>query len=93
MTWVAQGTLYLMIDNDIGDFAVGSGEEDLEIRLSTLWPSQQGADWWAVPSSMNLPPFDLLIIRDESNPYRLTPCWNQWRMGRTTVHYSPRYGA
>ncbi|MEO0987582.1 MAG: efflux RND transporter permease subunit [Cyanobacteria bacterium J06639_14] len=33
---------YLMIDNDIGDFAVGSGEEDLEIRLSTLWPSQQG---------------------------------------------------
>lgn len=37
----AQGR-YLMIDNDIGDFAVGSGEEDLEIRLSTLWPSQQG---------------------------------------------------
>ncbi|MBE7384979.1 MAG: efflux RND transporter permease subunit [Leptolyngbya sp. SIO1E4] len=34
---------YLMIDNDIGDFALGSGEEDLEIRLSTQWPSQQGA--------------------------------------------------
>ena len=34
---------YMMIDNDIGDFAVGSGEEDLEIRLSTRWPSQQGA--------------------------------------------------
>ncbi|MEM1280895.1 MAG: efflux RND transporter permease subunit, partial [Cyanobacteria bacterium P01_H01_bin.152] len=34
---------YLMIDNDIGDFAIGSGEEDLEIRLSTQWPSQQGA--------------------------------------------------
>ncbi|MEM8804972.1 MAG: efflux RND transporter permease subunit [Cyanobacteria bacterium P01_G01_bin.38] len=33
---------YLMIDNDIGDFSVGSGEEDLEIRLSTRWPSQQG---------------------------------------------------
>ncbi|MEM9769235.1 MAG: efflux RND transporter permease subunit, partial [Cyanobacteria bacterium P01_D01_bin.71] len=33
---------YLMIDNDIGDFAIGSGEEDLEIRLSTQWPSQQG---------------------------------------------------
>ena len=33
---------YLMIDNDIGDFAIGSGEEDLEIRLSTRWPSQQG---------------------------------------------------
>ncbi|NEQ98083.1 MAG: efflux RND transporter permease subunit [Cyanothece sp. SIO2G6] len=34
---------YLMIDNDIGDFAIGSGEEDLEIRLSTRWPSQNGA--------------------------------------------------
>ncbi|MEM6255557.1 MAG: efflux RND transporter permease subunit [Cyanobacteria bacterium P01_D01_bin.156] len=33
---------YMMIDNDVGDFAVGSGEEDLEIRLSTQWPSQQG---------------------------------------------------
>ncbi|MEM6713937.1 MAG: efflux RND transporter permease subunit [Cyanobacteria bacterium P01_C01_bin.147] len=34
---------YLMIDNEIGDFSVGSGEEDLEIRLSTRWPSQQGS--------------------------------------------------
>ncbi|MEO0852146.1 MAG: efflux RND transporter permease subunit, partial [Cyanobacteria bacterium J06648_11] len=34
---------YLMIDNDVGDFPIGSGEEDLEIRLSTRWPSQQGA--------------------------------------------------
>ncbi|MEM1281348.1 MAG: efflux RND transporter permease subunit, partial [Cyanobacteria bacterium P01_H01_bin.152] len=33
---------YLMIDNDIGDYPVGSGEEDLEIRLSTRWPSQNG---------------------------------------------------
>ncbi|MEO0535444.1 MAG: efflux RND transporter permease subunit [Cyanobacteria bacterium P01_A01_bin.123] len=33
---------YLMIDNEVGDFSVGSGEEDLEIRLSTRWPSQQG---------------------------------------------------
>lgn len=33
---------YLMIDNEVGDFAVGDGEEDLEIRLSTQWPSQQG---------------------------------------------------
>ncbi|MGD1907854.1 MAG: efflux RND transporter permease subunit [Leptolyngbyaceae cyanobacterium] len=33
---------YMMIDNDVGDFSVGSGEEDLEIRLSTRWPSQQG---------------------------------------------------
>ncbi len=34
---------YLMIDNDIGDFPIGSGEEDVEIHLSTLWPSQQGS--------------------------------------------------
>ncbi len=34
---------YLMIDNDVGDFPIGSGQEDLEIRLSTRWPSQQGA--------------------------------------------------
>ncbi|MEM0981208.1 MAG: efflux RND transporter permease subunit, partial [Cyanobacteria bacterium P01_H01_bin.58] len=33
---------YLMIDNDIGDYPLGSGEEDLEIRLSTRWPSQAG---------------------------------------------------
>ena len=33
---------YLMTDDDIGDFPIGSGEEDLEIRLSTLWPSRQG---------------------------------------------------
>ncbi len=33
---------YLMIDNEVGDFSVGGGEEDLEIRLSTQWPSQQG---------------------------------------------------
>ncbi|MEM6453004.1 MAG: efflux RND transporter permease subunit [Cyanobacteria bacterium P01_D01_bin.105] len=34
---------YLMTDNDVGDFSVGSGQEDLEIRLSTSWPSNQGA--------------------------------------------------
>ena len=34
---------YMMIDNDVGDFPIGSGEEDLEIRLSTRWPSQQGS--------------------------------------------------
>ena len=33
---------YMMIDNEVGDFAIGSGEEDLEILLSTRWPSQQG---------------------------------------------------
>ncbi|MEM9246961.1 MAG: efflux RND transporter permease subunit, partial [Cyanobacteria bacterium P01_F01_bin.153] len=38
----SQGRL-LMIDNAVGDFPVGSGEEDLEIRLSTRWPSQNGA--------------------------------------------------
>jgi len=37
----AQGR-YLLTDNAIGDFAVGNGEEDLEIRLSTQWPSQRG---------------------------------------------------
>ncbi|MEM9008865.1 MAG: efflux RND transporter permease subunit, partial [Cyanobacteria bacterium P01_F01_bin.86] len=37
----AQGR-YLMIDNDIGDFPIGSGEEDIEILMSTLWPSRQG---------------------------------------------------
>ncbi len=34
---------YMMIDNDVGDYPIGSGEEDLEIRLSTRWPSQDGA--------------------------------------------------
>ena len=37
----AQGR-FLMTDNSVGDFALGSGEEDLDIRLSTQWPSQQG---------------------------------------------------
>ena len=37
----AQGR-YLMTDNDIGDFPIGGGQEDLEIRLSTAWPSRQG---------------------------------------------------
>ena len=34
---------YMMIDNDVGDYPIGSGEEDLDIRLSTRWPSQEGA--------------------------------------------------
>ena len=33
---------YLMTDNDIGDFPIGGGEEDLEIRLSTQWTSRNG---------------------------------------------------
>ena len=33
---------YLMTDNDIGDFPLGGGEEDLEIRLSTKWASRNG---------------------------------------------------
>ena len=37
----AQGR-YLLTDSAIGDFSVGSGEEDLEIRLSTQWPSRGG---------------------------------------------------
>ncbi|MGK7926257.1 MAG: efflux RND transporter permease subunit [Spirulina sp.] len=34
---------YLMTDNEIGDFPIGGGEEDLKIYLSTKWPSRQGA--------------------------------------------------
>ena len=34
---------YLMTDNDIGDFPIGGGEEDLEIRLSAMWSSREGA--------------------------------------------------
>ncbi|MEO0924276.1 MAG: efflux RND transporter permease subunit [Cyanobacteria bacterium J06643_13] len=33
---------YLMTDNDIGDFPIGGGGEDLEIRLSTMWASRNG---------------------------------------------------
>ncbi|NET56688.1 MAG: efflux RND transporter permease subunit [Symploca sp. SIO2E6] len=33
---------YIMTDNDIGDFPIGGGKEDLEIRLSTAWPSRDG---------------------------------------------------
>ncbi|MDJ0574829.1 MAG: efflux RND transporter permease subunit [Xenococcaceae cyanobacterium MO_234.B1] len=33
---------YLMTDNDIGNFPIGGGEEDLEIRLSTMWASRDG---------------------------------------------------
>jgi multidrug efflux pump subunit AcrB len=34
---------YIMTDNDIGDFPIGGGQEDLEIRLSTAWPSRGGS--------------------------------------------------
>lgn len=34
---------YWMTDNDIGDFPIGGGQEDLEIRLSTKWSSRGGA--------------------------------------------------
>ncbi len=33
---------YLMTDNDIADFPIGGGQEDLEIHLSTAWPSRGG---------------------------------------------------
>ncbi len=33
---------YMMTDNDIGDFPIGGGQEDLEIRLSTMWASRDG---------------------------------------------------
>ncbi|AFY39785.1 acriflavin resistance protein [[Leptolyngbya] sp. PCC 7376] len=34
---------YLMTDNDIGNFSLGGGQEDLEIRLSTQWASRNGS--------------------------------------------------
>jgi len=34
---------YILTDNDIGDYPIGGGEDDLEIRLSTAFPSRQGA--------------------------------------------------
>ena len=39
---LAQQGRYLMTDNQIGNYVVGGGEEDLEIRLSTAWPSRDG---------------------------------------------------
>ncbi|VEP14316.1 putative Multidrug resistance protein [Hyella patelloides LEGE 07179] len=33
----------LFIDTEIGEFPIGSGEEDLKIQLSSAWPSQDGA--------------------------------------------------
>lgn len=39
---LAQQGRYLMTDNHIGNYAIGDGEEDLEIRLSTAWPSRHG---------------------------------------------------
>lgn len=33
---------YAMTDTDIGNFPLGGGEEDLEIHLSTAWPSRGG---------------------------------------------------
>lgn len=33
---------YYMTTNDVGDFVLGGNEEDLEIRLSTSWPSRGG---------------------------------------------------
>jgi len=40
---LAQQGRFIMTDNDIGDFFIGGGEEDLEIRLSTKWNSRDGA--------------------------------------------------
>ncbi len=40
---IASQGRYIMTDSDIGDFPLGGGEEDLEMRLSTQWPSRNGA--------------------------------------------------
>lgn len=75
---------YLMIDNEVGDFSVGSGEEDLEIRLSTQWPSLQGEvggpsrlDEFATvrfitPDGEVLPPYALLEPVEEAVPLSIT---------------------
>ncbi|NJN32542.1 MAG: efflux RND transporter permease subunit [Synechococcales cyanobacterium RM1_1_8] len=34
---------YYMSATDVGDFAIGGNQEDIEIRLSTAWPSRNGA--------------------------------------------------
>ncbi|NEO06835.1 efflux RND transporter permease subunit [Moorena sp. SIO3I8] len=34
---------YIMTDNEITDSAIRAGKDDLEIRLSTAWPSRNGA--------------------------------------------------
>ena len=33
---------YYMTATDVGDFSVGGNQEDIEIRLSTAWPSRNG---------------------------------------------------
>jgi multidrug efflux pump subunit AcrB len=39
---LANQARYYTRTNDVGDFAIGGGEEDIEIRLSTAWPSREG---------------------------------------------------
>jgi multidrug efflux pump subunit AcrB len=39
---LAQQARYYTTTTDIGDFPVGGNEDDLEIRLSTAWPSRSG---------------------------------------------------
>lgn len=39
---LASQAQYYMRDVDIGDFPLGGNKEDLEIRLSTAWPSRNG---------------------------------------------------
>ncbi len=39
---IAAQARYYATTNDVGDFPIGGNEEDLEINLSTAWPSRQG---------------------------------------------------
>jgi multidrug efflux pump subunit AcrB len=39
---LASQAIYYTNPTDIGDFAIGDNEDDLEIQLSTAWPSQDG---------------------------------------------------
>jgi multidrug efflux pump subunit AcrB len=40
---LASQAIYYTNPTDIGDYAIGGNEDDLEIQLSTAWPSQGGA--------------------------------------------------
>ncbi len=39
---IATQARYYMTATDVGDFAIGGNQEDIEIRLSTAWPSRNG---------------------------------------------------
>jgi multidrug efflux pump subunit AcrB len=40
---IATQARYYMTDTDVGQFVLGNNQDDIDIRLSTAWPSRQGA--------------------------------------------------